>query len=722
MKRHYLLIAVSLLLSQTVSAAKGLDLNYLRKCAETVWSMELPQFDPKAPLDSSLYENVSAVFIASYTKVNATRDEVSDIGRFTTTIGTIVAKNNVRVISRNMVKLNDAKAIDDFSDFRFLPDEYLSLRAGLLAYDYKYAFGARIHKPDGRIMDVDMSSTLTETEGKKGKTVTYHKIAIPGLEVGDVLDYFYLTDRYMLANQSVGFDVEVFRKYPVRNFLLSMTLNSRLTTEINSFNELPQCEFSGFDSEGRANCGLELQHLQAFEKSQWCKPKRQVPYMRVKISDNVSNLFKTLKSVRRCGVLINNGALPVLYEIAEVISDLEVPSKDASAVMSLVKNYRKLNPEASEEQIADAAWLATLYIAFVSKENFDSWLIAAMYKDTMDKLQLSLPVTMAVATSRDEIPLDQIASYKQVSPLVMVGDRPFLHSAIMSFQPGEIPGGYSGEPAYTLGGKRSEVYAKKDFGHITLPLSNAKANARMIESTVTIPDVSGSQLAIDYTSTIRGFYKAIGELMVTPDHFLLKVEGYLAIPEKDRSKRKMDVAANALLRDEILSEMPKLDFNIKECVLDSASVVSVGFLPDESSLSYKATCSAEGLVSPAGDDLIVSLPALAMRPADVRDEKREREISIMTAGPSNVTAQIRFQIPEGYTVNSADLEHLQVNVSNLCGMFYAQTALDQDGNIIMKVVQRNNKTIYHPDRWTDFLTLQEAADAFVSSSLVLHRD
>lgn len=704
-------------------AANKPDLKYLSKCAEFVWGLDLPQFDPTFRPDSSIYENASAVYLASYTGVTADHEEVEKLGRFTPAPGVRVAKNNVRHINRQMVLLKDVKAINEFSDFEFDVDESESLGNNVVtAYEYKYAFGARIHKPNGKIVNVDMSTTLTETSGKKGNDAVCHKIAIPGLEVGDVLEYFYLSDLYMLGNQSVDFDVEVFEKYPVCDFRLDMRINPRYTTVINTFNGMPVCKHGGWDKDDRIICELELHDLQAFNSQSWIKPRRQLPFMRVDLSDNYSNLLPSLKSARPPGLYFNSGTVPVLKEIAERMSAIEIPSKDLSTVLSIVRNYCKTHPEMTEDDLADVTWLATLYAAFISKDDYEVWRISAMYKDALDRLDLTIPVNMAVTTSRERIVVDEIGDYKQVTPLVLVGDRPFLYMGIMSFAPGEVPGSFAGEKALTLTGKRSELFNRKEFGASTLPATNTKANTQTIEASVTIPDVNGTGFAVEYTNTIRGLYKIMGELMVTPDDFIARVEDFFSIPKKQRFGRKTDVLTHNRMRNSFLAKLPEIDFDINDCKIDTSSVVSVGFLPDESDLKYRIAFTSDMMVSHAGEDLVVNLPALALHPENVEDEKNEREISIFTEGPYTLTSIIELRLPDGYTVDQTDLDHLQVNYSNVCGAFYVKTEIKPDGNLRMTVVRRNLKTYYHPERWSDFLSLREKASSFASSSLVLHKE
>lgn len=68
--RHYrlnilrtaILLMASGFLFQTAQA--GIDKKFFEKAAETVWGMDLPQFNPNADLSDSIFQNQSANFIA----------------------------------------------------------------------------------------------------------------------------------------------------------------------------------------------------------------------------------------------------------------------------------------------------------------------------------------------------------------------------------------------------------------------------------------------------------------------------------------------------------------------------------------------------------------------------------------------------------------------------------------------------------------------------------
>ena len=200
--RRTLIIAVLLMTCLCSTAdTKKLHQGFLKKAAKTVWGMDMPQFDPKKELTDTIFDGASAANIAVYYFTSAERHEMTTLrdGRIPPREWRL-GETECVFLTRYMVKILDEKGLERHTQFEFQPSEIERIQQ-IVMFDVNNAFGARIFKPDGRVVEVDMKQALTESTGKKGKEAAQHKIAIPGLEVGDVLDYFYYTELYFLGNQ-----------------------------------------------------------------------------------------------------------------------------------------------------------------------------------------------------------------------------------------------------------------------------------------------------------------------------------------------------------------------------------------------------------------------------------------------------------------------------------------------------------------------------------------
>ena len=127
----------------------------------------------------------SAVILASCTDAEVTRKS------FIRMTGLLMFDNNKKLgrheLNRKLIKLNDAAALKKFSEFDYTTFKKSYYKG--MEDKRQQVLGVRVIKPDGRIVDVNTDDYMTTREGKKDKDVS-HKLAVPCLEVGDILDIF----------------------------------------------------------------------------------------------------------------------------------------------------------------------------------------------------------------------------------------------------------------------------------------------------------------------------------------------------------------------------------------------------------------------------------------------------------------------------------------------------------------------------------------------------
>lgn len=715
----------ALTLALYAANAAGPDMKFIKEAANIVWGTPNPVFDPKAELTDSIFDDCSAAFIAIENVVEGRHKPATSVGNTRISTETrYVGENVVDSYSRKMVKLYDAKAIESFSEFEF--DEKIeSQNMGYLIYGRKEAFGARIYKPDGRVIDIDMSKALPVTEGKKNK-VTGYKIAIPGLEPGDVLDYFLFLRTDMLGNQRTGKDVSVMMTYPIANYTFRGKFENTLNVEIYTFNDMGR-ELFQQSADGENNyLSFNLQNIERFDNPKYCNMARQIPYFRVSVADNRSQLFPTMKSARQGGLYVKVSPVVVMWEIAERFANITLPQGDANKAWGIVKDYMQSHPDAKWEEIADATWLACLHTSLESKENYDDWDITALFKDVADKCKFESPVKLAVSCPRTEVPIMDIGGYDQATPMVMIGKRAYYLNANTVYMPGEISGPYQGEQAYTFSGSRNRLFENRDTNMelITLPDSKYNQNTETTDVFASIDLDNNDRVNFSYTNKATGALKDVGSSFLTRSDITEMAEDYLNIADKKRSKRKFDKLAIDDDRREALEKMPEFDLDLESCKVDSVAILNPGFLPGNAAFEYEIQGSTEGLVTRAGDDLLLKIGNLAGVAGYTKvDRDKPREIDIYAKMPYNHRYNLTIDVPEGYSFDPASLEQLQTNVVNLCGSFFTQATYDADSRKITIITNfRNNRRYYPLQVWDSFLDLRDAGVAFADTTLVFTKD
>ena len=146
-------------------------------------------------------------------------------------------------VIRKRVLIQDKAALDDFSEFY---------------YQNSSAFGIQHIKPDGTKKDIDLKNAVkVESDVPSFYSDDYHsedynKIAIPDLEVGDILDYFKVfTEKY---SGNVELIAPISYSYPVVSQDIIFDVDKLWNFYYNTFNGAPefvQDKEGGIDIKGR---------------------------------------------------------------------------------------------------------------------------------------------------------------------------------------------------------------------------------------------------------------------------------------------------------------------------------------------------------------------------------------------------------------------------------------------------------------------------------------
>ena len=168
---------------------------------EQVWAMDIPEFNDFSRQHPD-FDNRSAVVVAAYREICAKKKTgIAFNVDMLTNIFSLPLKATPQIHStdlyRRLIKINDKAALEKFSEFEISTNENTGNFLNFWAYykeDIDYVIGVRIIKPDGRIVVVDTDDFTDVKEGKKEKELK-QKLAVPGLETGDMIDVFSTRSR-----------------------------------------------------------------------------------------------------------------------------------------------------------------------------------------------------------------------------------------------------------------------------------------------------------------------------------------------------------------------------------------------------------------------------------------------------------------------------------------------------------------------------------------------
>lgn len=699
-----------------MTAVAGIDKIH-KKGAKAVWEINLPEFNPGTEIPDSLAGSASAVIIAAYRNLDYDYENAVSQARFKRTGSSYTSETVYKSIDRVMVKLLDASAVEYYSEFSFVEkDDYWD--GNIRLYEKKTGFGARVFKPDGTVVVTDLAKAFTVAEGKKGDKDKKTKIAIPGLEVGDVLDYFFYKEGRI---DEFDPEPEVFvftQKYPMMHFIAEGIFNPVLTVEMRAFNGAPLPE--GFKHDGRNKFTFHAVDLQGLPLARYIREKRQIPFLQLRILNNNSKLRFVPKSARPGGFYCL-GAEAYYRDIADYVHRAKF---DANVTGRAVKTARRLfekNPEWSDRQKSDAAFVAMAYHALIDKENYSQVQMAFMYQDVADKLSIGGNRNgVGFINSSSDVPTELITSYTTPQYVTLIGERPYNMSNFLYCAPGEWSPEFQGEEGGCFRIRREDLNMNVFPEKFNVAVTSPNRNTRMERMTLTFnPETSVSELNNSVVATGAFKQKEAGRFNSVKDWIEL-AENYLGVPDKDRYEVKtFDPVERKKQLDELMADAIGSDMDLKPSEVKEYNFGSRGVMPGDVSFGYDYRAEFADLTFDAGEELGFSIGKLFAGIKRVDGIERDRNFDAFVGFPSNMIRRLTFVVPEGYSISEESVKPLNTSLNNHLGSFMSQASIDENGNLQINVSFQMKTYVVPAAMWTDFLALTDANADFCESGVML---
>ena len=700
-----------------VSAAAKINDKFFNSATEKVWSMDLPQFDANTPIPDSLAAANSAVIIAEYFNIDA---------RYERTLrGSATNREYTR---RVMVKLLDASAVEYYSDFEF--DEGSKAKTSS-SYEYgsdSQAFGVKVHKPDGSVNVVDMTEAFELNSGKKGDKTSGYKITVPGLEVGDVLEYFYhdaeSLEFFSLAPISISF----VARYPIMNFAVECAFDKDLTVEYVTINGAP--DFLKKDVFGSRNvASTTLKNIPAFKTDRFTNRVRQLPIVKIRTLNNTVGFVYRPRTMRVGGLYGNLGMDCYLSDVANALKDQKYDQDNYlfGKAMGTAKSFAKKHPQATRRELVDAAWLSLMYnncLAIINKKDSESPMMqAVMFKDMLEKLHIAgNGANIAVINPRSDVALQDISHWSEPDCAVLAGDSLYVFTSFGTYLPGELPSALQGENGACFIGKRENYNQIKSIQYIETSTTTPRQNKHETKMTAAFADDGFETLNINRRVEASGMFKDLIGLPQSITEYLNSVGQYLG--EKDAKIPKnfdRDEAKAKEVLDDAVNEEAAVFLGLKPQSFDNLNVESYGNLPGQPLVAFSADYKVADVAQDMGDDIILGIGKLFGDNVKIEGDDRIRQIPAFRSLPQQIVRHITFIVPEGYEADAESLAQLNRNVVNTLGNFYTKAQLNADGNVELQSMERYNTFFIQPQLWPSYLEISDASANFNEAEIVLHK-
>lgn len=753
MKKYF--IVTCLLLSYNYLFAQLSKEEYKKRAQEAraeVQSWKIKAFENNTVPDSM--SNHSYVILARHVELSGSaKSKVSWVG-----LGVGISKELVFSRTfRERVKIQDKAALDEYSYLNYKAYEgqkfSMALKRDVLTF-----VGARIIKPDGTVKDVDTDEAVYTTDEKNNREA---KLAIAGLQVGDILDYYvqiYDKNKTMGWAEAVPMSFVLAEDVPILHYSLHGLISRKYALEHTSINGAPRIQVTedGEDWELKA----EVSSLPARPSDLWISRYRQLPIIRL----NVLPLGKTAGASyapRHKAGNLNEGVekKELVQDVAVEAGIMHIELKAGSFVSmgkkirALLKSYEKVHGKIPKDSLGLHVYYAMRYLAFYDTEANGKVMPVDASRNYFGVNENRFMLTVYEALKGFEVdcelimatskygPSDKQAFLKDDYMYIVKLNEPspvFLSMESAFTAAGSVPYHYEGQRATsiilkdawaTLG--QQKVKPVFEEGTVEIPFENASANQHKEAMKVQFSE-NLDFISIDRTTSLTGHYREDAQKALLLFEDYQDEERKRFCLEHSLVEELLDNKKTRTLGEEYKAAMQKARAGLKEVFkteireqfrdepksVDSWKIIQSGIYHAAPDMIYTTRFSMDKMVKKAGDNYLFDIGKLAGSQLDVTDKQRKRMENVYMPYARSLTNVIEIEIPKGYQAEG--LENLNMKTDNSAGLFESSATIT-DNKLVLKVSKTYKKSFLKLQEWPQLLEMLDKAVSFSEQKLLLKK-
>lgn len=684
---------------------------------------------------------------------------------------------NVRINEyvHKRIKLQDKNALEKFSTFYYVT----------MGKDGKAEY--QIVKANGKTVDVDMSTAIEEEKDIPAiykpiyfkMNVKSMKIAIPNLEVGDIIDYTLRSsfdwDMKTSGINFVPFIFSLANNYPTMYQQYRFTMANGMKVKYRGYNGAPNIKFdaksSVFDDKNSylSYYFLDREREKTIEE-RWSYELRNTPSVKFRVvllADNDPDSKRSLgeATVDRSGLNIEdvykNYVGAALYKTPtvnslvgytteyllkkkqdgslktddEIIREcyyclrkvfLEMYYKgpvhsELEKYMTGKKLYRKVLAQEKKDQVQKEERQDEIRINSITFATAFRTALAVMGIQS----ELEVYVPRKLGAWRDAIFLEELDFVMKVKSK----RKQYYLDAFNNFDAfGTFYPYLESAEGYSIAYDEANHYYRSN-----IPASTFAENISRQNYVISFPDAMDI-VKVERTSLFLGAEKQqrIGQANLDREYLNYDFEKYFVEP-KEKGKKKKDEEEVAITtsarydntdkpekikeRQELFEKDLKDEFDLDK--YSSFELMQNGRYGDTAFLEYKEAYTLKKMISKAGRNFIFDIGKLIGDQIKLeQSELTTRKTDIWIPFARTIENNIVLHIPAGYTVDG--LQDLNNNIDNESGSFVT-TAKIEDNKLVISTKKIYKKNFDKKELWPNYIAFLEPAFKFSQAKVVLKK-
>lgn len=642
-----------------------------------------------------------------------------------------------RAALRKRIKLQDLAAVTEFSEFKY------NEKFSFFGTESKTTLGIKIIKPDGKEIIVDVEKESVKEDKKR-------KIAIPNLEVGDILDIYDYSTESFVSHFEYGFE-EVEKTlgdtHPIMNYKLTFQTENDFFVNFNSYNGGPELKEIPLDKSSERKYEIVATDVEKNDFPNWFYPLVELPCYKFQVYFARSGKFE--KNA--------DAFLPEKENIIKkTVSKEDVLNFYDNKFRPLgnlrdIENFLKGKTFATTEEKVKAVYFFTRHYYFTrffeaiaikqanimspfefydqnsiilqSDTEFINHFMAFLKDNKID-------YDIVVATNRHNGPIKDLLIQKNASVILKIhAENPVYIEHFTPFSDlDKISPQLENTEAYALKvSKRKKVV---DVEEIKLPISSYKDNTSKQISNLKFEE-NYSGFTLERETQLNGhnkddeqgnrlyFYDYVNE-----DYQKYSTKPFLELIGNKKKKERYTNEFNSLInkikdkQKEEFKQTATKEFDA-EVENHSLEIVNSGRFGKTTPFIYKEKFSCKNnWIKKAGENYIFEAGKLIGSQINVDDKERKRTNNIYQEFPRSFEEEITIEIPEGYTATG--LDKLNKKVENKTGGFISSATVE--GNKVHIKAYKYYVANYQPNsNWNEMVAFLDAAYQFTQERILFKK-
>lgn len=640
---------------------------------------------------------------------------------------------------RKKVKLNDQAAVTSYSEFNY--SEKSNPRFGAVI---KTVIGIKVIKPNGTENIIDTEKEAISVDKEK-------KIAVPNLEIGDIIDFYNYSTETFSSTFEFGFDpVErtLGENHPILNYKLTFQTENDFFVNFKTYNNGPELKQIPLEKSNERKYEIIATDIPKNDFPRWFLPLVELPCYKFQVFFARSGKFEK----RAEAFLPEKESM-----VKETVSKEDIfnyydtkfyPAGDLRDVNNFIegKTFKTKEEKVKEVYYFMRHQFYTRYIeAFVINEAkimypFDLYGFSPIFFTKEEQFinyfmqflkKQNIEFDIIVATGKENGPIKDVLIQQNIRILLKVNAENPIYFGI--FDPYAVPNQFDSSlentAAYAL--KVSKSKKVSDIEEIKLPGLTYKDNTTKVTTNLTL----NSDFTIADANKISSLYGHNKEFehnnkiffydYVNEDYTKYGTSPVLDLVKNKKNKEKFKKEYDALIEKYKQNQVDKFKKEIEddyEVKVDKheLKINQTGRFGINDPLVFTENFTiTSNFIKKAGNNYIIDIGKFISSQVDIEEKEYDRTNNVYTAFPRSFEYTIVLDIPAGYSVSG--IEKLNVKVENETGSFISKAEI-KDNKLIINSFKNYFNSYESNANWKKMIAFLDAAYQFSQEKILLKKN